>query len=351
MRRAVDIPDGLDVEELMHAAIDATVSTYPHPNPRVGCIIVTPDHEVLSVGVCHHDGHAHAEVNALDNLATRELAHGATAVVTLEPCSHHGRTPPCADTLIEAGIARVVVGALDPDPRVSGSGIARLEEAGIEVVSGVATAAVIASDPGYFHHRTSGLPRVTLKMASTLDGQVAASDGTSQWITGDEARADVHRLRAQHDAILTGAGTVIADDPVLTVRLADYDGPQPRPVVVLGDRPLPPDSQILQRDPIVYGADSSGRVDIATVLKDLGSRGVLSVLVEAGPTIARSFFEADAVDIIVWYVGAKLAAGTGQPAIAGVFGSIADAIDLDVVEVATLGADIRVTATPKGKVG
>lgn len=349
MRRAVDIADGLDVEELMHAAIDATASTYPHPNPRVGCIIVTPKHKVLSVGACHGDGLAHAEANALDNLPTRDLACGATVVVTLEPCNHHGRTPPCADALIEAGVARVVMGVLDPDPRVSGSGVARLKAAGIEVLVGVESDTVIASDPAYFHHRTTGLPLVTLKMASTLDGQAAASDGTSQWITGEAARADVHRLRAQHDAILTGSGTVIADDPALTVRLDDFQGPQPRPVVVVGDRSPSPDAQVMLRDPIIYGADAPGHVEIDAVVKDLGSRGVLSVLVEAGPSLSRSFLEANAVDTIVWYIGAKLAGGVGRSAIAGTFDTLADAMDLAVSDVTRFGPDIRITATPKRK--
>lgn len=345
MRRAVDIPDGLGVEELMHAAIDAAIVTYPHPNPRVGCIIVTPEHDVLAVGACHGDGLAHAEANALDNLAHPERARGATAVVTLEPCSHHGRTPPCADALIEAGIAEVVIGALDPDPRVSGRGVARLEAAGVKVRVGVAEAAVVASDPGYFHHRTTGLPLVTLKMASTLDGQAAASDGTSQWITGESARADGHRLRSEHDVILTGSGTILADDPALTVRLEGYGGPQPRPVVLVGDRPLRADVQVMQRDPLIYGADEPGPVAIDAVLKDLGARGVLSVLVEAGPSLSRSFLDANAVDTIVWYLGAKLAAGTGHPAIGGTFDTLTDAVDLTISDVTWFGPDLRITAT------
>ncbi len=350
MRRAVDIADGLDVEELMHAAIAATASTYPHPNPRVGCIIVTPDHEVLSVGVCHGDGLAHAEANALRNLTAPDLARGATVVVTLEPCGHHGRTPPCADTLIKAGVAKVVVGALDPDPRVSGSGVAKLKAAGIDVLVGIASEAVVASDPAYFHHRATGLPLVTLKIASTLDGQAAACDGTSQWLTGEAARFDVHRLRGEHDAVLTGSGTVIADDPALTVRIEDFEGPQPRPVVVVGDRPLPANAQVMLRDPIIYGADSPGLVGVEAVVKDLGSRGVLSVLVEAGPALARSFLDADAVDTIVWYIGAKLAGGTGRPAIAGTFDTLVDAMDLAISDVTLFESDIRITATPTRKV-
>ena len=346
MRRAVDIVDGLGVDELMLAAIDATRSTYPHPNPRVGAVIVTPDHTVLSLGVCHGDGLAHAETNALDALSDSSLAKGATAIVTLEPCSHQGRTPPCTDALINAGIAKVVVGAVDPDPRVSGSGIRRLSEAGVEVLTGIANEAVIAADPAYFHHRQFGIPRVTLKMAATLDGQAAALDGTSQWITSAEARDDVHRLRSENDAVLVGAGTVIADDPSLTVRRDGYEGPQPLPIVVVGNREIPRESKVMERDPLMYGLETQGSVDLAEMLKDLGSRGIMSVLVEGGPTLARSFVTSGTVDSFVWYVAAKLAAGTGFPAIAGRFESIAEALDLIVVDVQMVGPDIRVTAVP-----
>ncbi len=347
MRRAVDIADGLDVEELMHAAIDATASTYPHPNPRVGCIIVTPNHDVLSVGVCHGDGLPHAEANALASLADTDLARGATAVVTLEPCSHHGRTPPCADALVDAGVERVVIGAQDPDPKVSGNGIRKLTDAGIDVIVGVAADAVVAADPAYFHHRTTGLPRVTLKMATTLDGQAAAIDGTSQWITDEAARTDVHHLRSQNDVVLTGSGTVLADDPTLTVRYASFAGPQPRPVVVVGNRSLPADAHVMLRDPIVYGADSPGHVEVEAVIKDLGSRGVLSVLVEAGPTLSRAFLDAHAVDQVVWYLGAKLAGGAGRSAIGGTFNTLGDAVDLTVSDVTRFGSSLRITATPK----
>ena len=346
MRRAVDIVDGLDVDELMLAAIDATRSTYPHPNPRVGAVIVTPDHTVLALGVCHGDGLPHAEANALDALPDASLAKGATAIVTLEPCSHHGRTPPCADALISAGIAKVVVGAVDPDPRVSGAGIRRLTEAGIEVVTGVATEAVIAADPSYFHHREFGVPRVTLKMAATLDGQAAALDGTSQWITSASARADAHRLRSENDAVVVGAGTVIADNPSLTVRLDGYEGPQPRPIVVVGNREIPRHSKIMEHDPLMYGFGSQGPVDLTHMLKDVGSQGIMSLLVEGGPTLARSFVAAGAVDSFVWYIAAKLSVGTGLPAISGRFESIADALDLAIVDVQMVGPDIRVTAVP-----
>ncbi len=344
VRRAVDIVDGLDVDGLMHGAIDVARSTYPHPNPRVGAVIVTPDHTVLSVGACLGDGLAHAETNALDALADRGTARGATMVVTLEPCSHHGRTPPCADALIEAGIAKVVIGALDPNPRVSGSGAQRLMDAGIEVEVGIAESDVIAADPAYFHHLWTGRPRVTLKMATTLDGQVAAADGSSRWITGQKARQDVHVLRSEHDAVLVGAGTVLADNPTLTVRLDGYDGPQPTPVIFAGTRDLPADAVVMARDPLIY-TNGGLLVDPLRALDDLGKKQVLSVLVEGGPRIARSFVEARAVDAIVWYVGGKIAGGTGLPAFRGEFATIADAVDLDVDSVTQLGNDVRIDAT------
>jgi diaminohydroxyphosphoribosylaminopyrimidine deaminase/5-amino-6-(5-phosphoribosylamino)uracil reductase len=186
MRRAVDIPDGLDVDGLMRDALRATRTTYPHPNPRVGAVIIAPTGEVLATDVCHGDGLSHAETNALAHVAH---PGGTTMIVTLEPCDHDGRTPPCSQAIIDAGIARVIVGATDPDPRVDGRGIARMREAGIDVVADVAVDDVIANDPGYFHHRTTGRPLVTLKFASTIDGQVAASDGTSRWITDEIARS------------------------------------------------------------------------------------------------------------------------------------------------------------------
>jgi len=347
MRRAVDIPDGLGVDELMRIAIGATHSTYPHPNPRVGALILTPDHSVLSLGVHRGPGQPHAETNALAAVSDSDTLVGATALVTLEPCSHHGRTPPCAETLIEAGIAKVYVGAIDPDPRVSGLGIARLEAAGVEVVVGIASEDVVAADPGYFHHRRTGLPLVTLKVASTLDGQVAARDGSSQWITGEEAREDAHRLRSRHDAIAVGAGTVRADNPHLTIRLDGYEGPQPLPVIVKGSEPLPPEAAILEREHLIYGGNGS-EADISSMLKDLGTRGIVSLMVEGGPSLASSFLREGAVDRIVWYLAGSIAGGVGRSAVSGVFETIADAKQVEVTDVSMFGGDVRITAIPVG---
>ena len=199
------------MEALMQMAIKAAAPTRPHPNPRVGAVVVDVGGIVLSVGAHFGPGQAHAEVVALEQAGER--TPGATMFVTLEPCAHRGKTPPCTTALIEAGISRVVVGAVDPDPRVAGKGIEELEAAGIEVEVGLLAAEVHALDPGYFRHRSTGQPAVTLKSAATLDGQVAADDGTSQWITSESTRQDGHALRAAADAVMVGAGTLLADDP------------------------------------------------------------------------------------------------------------------------------------------
>jgi diaminohydroxyphosphoribosylaminopyrimidine deaminase / 5-amino-6-(5-phosphoribosylamino)uracil reductase len=338
VRHAIDNSvDRLDVESAMRRAIDLASTAYPHPNPRVGAVILTPDGHVRSSGFHRSPGGHHAEVAAIAG----GVEPGDTLVVTLEPCNHQGRTPPCTQAILDAGIERVVVGALDPDTRVRGQGVDRLREAGLEVHVGLLAPEVEAADPGYFHHRRTGRARVTLKLATTLDGQVAAADGSSRWITSPEARTDAHRLRSLSDAVLVGMGTVIADDPSLTVRLDDYDGPQPRAVVLAGTRTLPATSAIAGRDPIVYR--SSATVDIDEVVRDLPLHGVLSVLVEGGPRVAAAFLEARLVDEVVWYVGAKLGGGVGIPAIAGTFTSVSDAITLSVTDVTMIGPDVRIT--------
>ena len=331
-----------NVDELMRSAIDATRSTYPHPNPRVGAVLTSMDGTVASVAAHQTAGQPHAEVLALE---TAGDVRGGTMVVTLEPCNHQGRTPPCTEAIIDAGIARVIVGALDPDERVSGSGVARLRESGIDVTVGVLESDVLDNDPGYFHHRRTGMPRVTLKMASTIDGQAGAADGSSQWITSREARADAHRLRSENDVVIVGMGTVMADDPRLDVRIEGYTGPQPRPVVIAGRRNMPKDRQLWERDPIIYQADTSSTMDPSAVVADLGRRGFVSAMIEGGPTLAASFLSADVVDHVVWYIGAQLAGGRGLPAIAGVFDTMADIRTVDIVDVTRLGPDLKISAT------
>jgi diaminohydroxyphosphoribosylaminopyrimidine deaminase / 5-amino-6-(5-phosphoribosylamino)uracil reductase len=324
----------------------------PHPNPRVGAVLAL-DGRILASHGHVAPGEVHAERGLID--AVGVIPDGAVLVVTLEPCAHSGRTPPCVDAIIEAGIGTVVVGVVDPDPRVAGRGIARLRSEGIEVVVGVEADAVEESDPGYFHHRRTGFPLVTLKHASTLDGQIAAADGTSQWITGETARTDAHRLRATHDAVLVGAGTVRADDPRLDVRLAGYEGPQPRAVVVAGSRPLPSDLFVWQRDPIVLASDevdlpgfevihagTGGVVDFRRGLRSLAERGILSVLVEGGAGVSAALWNADLIDRGVQYIGAKLAGGTGRGAFDRVFPTLASAIDVELTSVVNLGGDLRI---------
>ena len=338
------------MEDLMRMAIDLAAGARPHPNPRVGALVVSANGEVLGQGTHDGPGLPHAEVLALEQAGD---ARGATVITTLEPCSHHGRTPPCTDALIEAGVARVVVGAVDPDSQVEGRGLAALRSAGIEVDT-VLTEEAKALDPGYFHHRLTGRARVTLKMAATLDGQTAAADGTSQWLTGPESRADGHRLRAASDAVMVGAGTVIRDDPRLNVRLDGYDGPQPQAVVIAGNRALPHDAAVFQRKCLVYSSRSldlpaevavvkgEGSVDLAAVLVDLGERGMLDVLVEGGAGLAGRLWELGLVDRGILYLGAKIAGGLGKTMFDGVFDSLAAADPVEITGVALSGGDVRI---------
>ncbi len=265
--------------------------------------------------------------------------------MTLEPCSHEGRTPPCSRALIDAGVGTVVIGAVDPDQRVSGSGIAELRRAGIHVTTGVLEDEIEQLDPGYFHHRRTGKPLITLKLASTLDGQIAAADHTSRWITGDEARRDAHRLRAESDVVIVGAGTVIEDDPQLDVRLSQYEGRQPRPVVVAGKRPIPSMARVMGHDPLVYIPEPGhDRVDVAAMVSDLGARGYVSALVEGGAGVAASMIRGGHADRLVIYLAGKLGLGTGVPLFSGVFANIDDALDVAIESVTRLGSDLRIDA-------
>lgn len=210
---------------------------------------------------------------------------------------------------------------------------------------GVIKDEIVANDPGYFHHRTMGRPLVTLKLAATLDGQVGAVDGSSRWISSPEARDDAHKLRSANDVVVVGAGTVIADDPMLDVRLDSFDGPQPRPVIIAGLRAVPADRVILDRDPIVYHPQDGDVVDPVHVVTDLAQRGYVSALVEGGPSIAASFLRADVVDEIIWYLAAKLGGGLGIPAIGGVFESMDDIVSLHFADVERIGPDVKILAT------
>ncbi len=298
------------------------------PNPWVGALVVR-DGVVIAAGHTQVPGESHAEVDALRRAG--ELARGATMVVTLEPCRHVGRTGPCVEAIIDAGIERVVVGSLDPDPRVAGRGVAALRAAGLDVQVGVQLDAVRTQLAPYLWHRITGRPYVVLKVAATLDGIVAMGDGSSQWITGEEARRDAHVVRAQSQAIVVGAGTVRADDPALTARL---DGVVVEPLrVVLGHAPA--------RARVHPCWERVG--DPGAVLDELGEHDILQVLVEGGAMVASEFLEAGLVNHVVWYVAPALAgANGGRGALATLSTPSIDALRrARFIDVRRLGEDIR----------
>jgi diaminohydroxyphosphoribosylaminopyrimidine deaminase/5-amino-6-(5-phosphoribosylamino)uracil reductase len=315
------------------AAADSVRGTTA-PNPWVGCVIVSSeDPTQVFEGATAPPGGVHAEVAALTRAGDRH-ARGATLFTTLEPCSHHGRTPPCTDAIIAAGVVRVVIGIEDPDPQVAGSGVEALRAAGIDVSVGTAAEEVTEQLAPYLKHRTTGQPWVVLKMAASLDGRTAAPDGTSRWITGEEARRDVHRLRARSDAILVGAGTVRADDPELTVRLGDGPAPRQPLRVVLGE--APPGAKVHP------ALELSG--PLRDVLLELGRLGVLQLLVEGGASVAREFHAAGLVDRYVVYLAPLLFGGDdGRPIFSGPgAGTIDEVWRGKLVSVERLGDDLRV---------
>ncbi|HUR17448.1 MAG TPA: bifunctional diaminohydroxyphosphoribosylaminopyrimidine deaminase/5-amino-6-(5-phosphoribosylamino)uracil reductase RibD [Acidimicrobiales bacterium] len=333
------MPDAQRDDELMARAmaLAAVVRSTTSPNPWVGCVVATPDGATFE-GATQPPGGAHAEIVAL--AAAGDHAAGATLYSTLEPCAHHGRTPPCTDAILEAGISRVVVAVGDPDPLVEGKGLDQLRQAGVTVEVGLREQQVRLQLQPYLKHRTTGRPWVVLKLAATLDGRTAAPDGTSRWITGRSARDDAHRLRSESDAVLVGAGTVRADDPALTVRT---DDPALTVRTVDGRRP--------QR--VVLGTAGAGaRVhpalelngDLGDVLDDLGQRGILQLLVEGGAGVAHGFHTAGLVDRYVFYMAPALLGGDdGRPMFAGAGApTIDDAWRGRIVEVTTLGPDLRI---------
>lgn len=323
------------------------------PRPWVGAVVVPsgvgPDDAGAFIGATDGRSGPHAEVVALE--AAGDAAVGGTLYCTLEPCSHHGVTPPCALAIITAGVARVVVAIEDPDPKVAGRGIALLRDHGIDVDIGCRAEAAGEQLAPYLHHRRTGRPWVVLKWASTLDGRVAAADGSSQWITSSAARLDAHGLRADSDAVIVGAGTVRADDPALTVRLPGWDavtddGPgnrrQPLRVVVGA---APADARVRP------ALEHDGPLD--TLLDELGRRGVVQVLVEGGPTLARSFHEAGLVDRYVAYLAPALAGGDDG---AGTFtgpgaSGVGDLWRGELLAVRRVGPDLRIDVAPASPAG
>jgi len=338
------------------------------PNPMVGAVLVA-DGRVVGEGWHEGPGTAHAEVMALE--AAGDRARGATLYATLEPCSHQGRTPPCATRVVEAGVARVVAALQDPNPLVDGSGFGLLRKAGVEVVVGVLQDEGRELIAGFAKHIGTGLPFVVLKMAASLDGKIAARDGSSRWITGEEARRDAHRLRAGSDAVVVGVGTALADDPSLTVRLDRYRGRQPLRVVVDGRGRLPASATVLDgtavalvattpsaprgaraawegrgADVLVLDPDEEGRVPLGGLMAALGKRDVQTVLIEGGATLGWSAVESGVVDRLVLYLAPKLLGGTSAPGVLGGDGvaTITDAFPMDIRSVERIGEDLKVVA-------
>jgi len=325
----------MDLEHFMHQALDVaqTARRRSSPNPWVGCVVATVDGRVFE-GATEPPGQRHAERVALDTAAAAGATlEGATLFSTLEPCSHQGRTSPCADAIVAAGIRHVVVAVGDPDPQVAGRGLHRLRAAGLQVTTGVLEDHAAQQLRPYLHHRRTGRPFVVLKMASTLDGRIAASDGTSQWITGPAALKAAHELRADSDAILVGAGTVRTDDPSLTTRLVD--GPSPRRIV-LGHAP---DGAKVHPCTQWDGA-------LPELLDLLGNEGVLQLMVEGGARVAASFHQAGLVDRYVFFLAPALM-GDGVASWPGVHTPTIDALWRGrTVSVRTVGDDIEVVLEP-----
>ena len=346
-----------------------------HPNPRVGCVIVR-DGQIVGEGWHARAGEPHAEVHALRQAGAR--AQGSTAYVTLEPCSHHGRTPPCADALVSAGVARVVAAMQDPNPEVSGKGLLRLMHAGIAVQSGVLEAEARVLNAGFIKRMEQGLPFVRVKLAMSLDGRTAMASGESQWITGPEARSAVQRLRARASAILTGADTVLTDQARLTVRPDELGlgaelaalavSRPPLRVLVDGRLRVPLSAPFYQTGPALVATcaaasardrfledghellavpGSNGHVDLRKLLMELAGRGANEVLVEAGPRLAGAFARAGLVDEYQLFVAPKFLGSSARPLLDWPLARMAEAQELDIREIRAVGADWRIIAVPK----
>jgi len=309
-------------------------------NPLVGAVVTDAAGAVVGEGYHRGAGTPHAEIEALR--AAGPAARGGTVYVSLEPCCHTGRTGPCVGALVDAGVTRVVFGQADPNPVAAGGG-SMLEEAGVRVRAGVLAAEAIELNRTWTHRMLTGRPFVTWKFAATLDGRSAARDGTSRWITGPEARADVHALRGQCGAVIVGTGTVLADDPQLTVR--GPNGPTTvQPLrVVMGRRPMPSQAHVLDGAAPTLVVESH---DLREALEELARRGTHHALLEGGPTLAGAFLKAGLVDGVVAYLAPAML-GAGPPAVGELgIGTITDALRLTITDVTMVGTDVRITARP-----
>ncbi|KHF38855.1 bifunctional diaminohydroxyphosphoribosylaminopyrimidine deaminase/5-amino-6-(5-phosphoribosylamino)uracil reductase RibD [Halalkalibacter okhensis] len=353
----------------MNLALDLARSTkgQTSPNPMVGSVVVK-EGAIVGVGAHLKAGEGHAEVQALTMAG--EKAKGATIYVTLEPCSHFGRTPPCADLIIEKGCKRVVVATKDSNPEVSGRGIAKLKEAGLEVEVGVCQEEANELNEVFFHFMKNQVPYVTLKSATTFDGKTATVAGKSKWITGPDAREDVHRSRHQHDAILVGINTVLADNPSLTTRLPN-GGKNPIRIVLDRSLRIPTDTKLVQDQEAPTWVLTTEQASIKkqleleqlgvsvfrleddsieAALALLGTKGVTSLYVEGGAEVNGSFLKARAVNQMIMYLAPKLFGGKeAQTAIGGAgFHEVEEALELEVKEVTTIGTDIKIVSRVKG---
>ncbi len=334
------------------------------PNPNVGCVIVK-DNEIVGEGWHEKAGEPHAEIHALRKAGER--AKGATVYVTLEPCCHHGKTPPCSNALIEAGVSRVIAAMVDPHKKVAGQGLQQLEAAGIRVEQGLMQAQAEALNPGFIKRMKTGLPYVRCKLGMSLDGRTAMASGESKWITGSAAREDVQRLRARSDAILTGVGTVLADDPSMTVRLEGYER-QPLRVVVDTNLSMLPEAKMLQQPGRTLlmtcsedeyaieqlknaGAEihrlpyCNAHVDLKPLLRELAEMQINDVLLESGATLSGAMLQDGLIDELVLYIAPSIMGNQAR----GLFNlpqlqSMQDKIELDIIDQRIVGDDIRLTA-------
>lgn len=339
------------------------------PNPPVGAVVVK-EGQIIGFGAHLKAGGSHAEVHALQMAG--EKAIGATIYVTLEPCSHHGKTPPCADYIIEMGIKRCVIAVSDPNEKVAGRGITKLRDAGVDVELGLLQEEAEAVNAAFFHYIKTKTPYVTMKSAVSLDGKTATATGDSKWITGKKARLDVHEYRHKHDAILVGVNTIIADNPSLTTRLA---GGGKNPVRIVLDTSLrtPVDAAVItdnqadtwiftgknvpdekkkayqQRNRVTIISLDRDQINVSAVLQVLGSKGIMSLFVEGGAAINGAFLQENLLNEIIFYIAPKLIGGKTAPtAIAGPgFQSIAETLSLRIKDVEMIGEDIKIVAEPK----
>ena len=360
-----------DDETFMRRALELAVMAMNHatPNPRVGCVLAR-DGAILAEGFTQRPGEQHAEAHAIKNGRSKGISlEGSTAYVTLEPCNHFGKTPPCTEALIGAGIKRVVVALEDPNPMVSGTGLTRLRDAGIDVRVGLLSHDALELNIGFVKRMTTGLPWVRCKVAASMDGRTGLANGESQWITGDEARRDGHRWRARACAVLTGSGTVRHDDPQMTVRGVTTVLPLRQPLRVVFDHlgELSPTAKVLQGGALVYCADHTavglaenvevvrlpdakrtGKIDLPAALQDLGARGVNELHVEAGARLMGPMVQAGLVDELLVYLAPKLLGRNAREMFSiNEPEKLSDALQFDLHEVVRMGDDVRIMMRAK----